>query len=290
MLRRLTISGLVTGGLVSGALACGAFFDPDALGDGAGEPDAAEAGAQREAEPPPLPAEASVAEASVPTGCPTREGPSMVRIDDFCIDSTEVTRGQYARFVNAVGADAGGPDLPQCASNLSLEPIDPSTERPVPPPESPAFPVRGIDWCDAKAYCLWAGKNLCGGLGDTTLAAGEVTDPKKSQWAKACSKDGAQRFAYGDSYVGGRCIDGDRPTSPFNKSCEGGYTGLFDMVGNVEEWIDACKPPIGPNAGCALMGRVPGGDEIASCTTTAAPPANIPWQGAGVRCCAAPLK
>jgi formylglycine-generating enzyme required for sulfatase activity len=26
-------------------------------------------------------------------------------------------------------------------------------------------------------------------------------------------------------------------------SCEGGYAGLFDMVGNVAEFIDSCLPP-----------------------------------------------
>src|SRR5258706_14768826 len=36
--------------------------------------------------------------------CPELEGPTMIRTPDGCIDSTEVTRGQYAKFL-AAGVD-----------------------------------------------------------------------------------------------------------------------------------------------------------------------------------------
>lgn len=265
MLRRLIV---VAGGSAAMlAAGCGLFFDTDDLGS----PSNGDGG---DATPD--------VDAAASTGCPSGEGPSMVRIDDFCIDSTEVTRAQYARFVAAVGADAGGPAVRFCATNKSVAPHDPEQEFP-PVKESPDFPVRSIDWCDAKAYCLWAGKDLCGGLGGQALTPDDAVDPKKSQWAKACTKDGALRYAYGDTYKSGKCFEGTARSQPTDKKCEGGYAGLFDMVGNVAEWIDACRDA--PYTNCAHVGRLD--DEIASCTSVSAPPGDVPWMSVGVRCCAA---
>jgi len=281
MLRRLdllVLAVLATCAACAAGAGCSAVFDAGALGagsdggvdDGGALPDS---GGE----------DAHAADAS--EGCPSGEGPRMVRIGDVCIDATEVTRAQYMRFVDAVGNDAGGPpNLPQCAANDSLEPVA-SVGVPAPPPETPEFPVHGIDWCDAKAYCLWAGKDLCGGVAGHALTSDDATDPKKSLWAKACSKDGTQRFGYGDKYVGGRCVDGERAVRPPDGTCEGGYPGLFDLVGNVGEWIDACRPTSVTGQFCALMGTGPK-TEIASCASVDVIPAEIPWPRAGVRCCA----
>ena len=269
MLRRLTFIAAVTG-----LAGCSLFFHADDLG--ADPPVAAtpEAGAD-------------AGETAAPTnGCPSREGPAMIRVDDFCIDSTEVTRAQYARFVAAVGTGAKLPaNAKQCRIlNKEVTPIDPEEAFP-PRKEGPDHPVRLVDWCDAKAYCQWAGKDLCGGLGGRKLTPKEATDPSKSQWAKACTEGGAKRFAYGDSHVTGRCVEGPDPSQPKNEKCEGGYPGLFDMVGNVAEWVDACDDD--PSTSCALVGHAPE-REISSCTWVDAPPGDIPWNNAGVRCCAKP--
>lgn len=283
MLRRLRL--ILVAATAAAAAGCSLFFDagdlgaaPDDAGDGGEQGDATEAAA-------PDGRGGADGAAGSDDGCPSREGPRMVRVGDFCIDSTEVTRAQYMRFVDAVGPDAGGPAgvrfCPQ--TNKSVAPLDPENGYP-PAKESPDFPVRAIDWCDAKAYCLWAGKDLCGGLGGAAITSDDAVDPKKSQWAKACTKDGAFRFAYGDSYVGGKCVDGPAPSQPSDGKCEGGYPGIFDMVGNVAEWIDACMAA--PYTNCALVGRVAGSDEIASCTSVAVPPGDVAWPDVGVRCCA----
>lgn len=279
MLRRL--SAFVA--IAAAVAGCSLFFDADDLGsaqgalaDGADESsvDASDASTGDDA--------GSDVGTPVDNGCPSKEGPSMVRVDDFCIDSTEVTRAQYMKFVEAVGPDAGGPAAKFCPkTNSSIVPLDPEQGFP-PAKESPDFPVRAIDWCDAKAYCLWAGKDLCGGLGGVEITSADAVDPKKSQWAKACTKNGAFRFAYADTYASGKCVEGTAPSQPTDRKCEGGYAGLFDMVGNVAEWIDACQGP--PYTNCALVGRL--SDEIASCTTVVVPPGDIPWGNVGVRCCA----
>ena len=283
-MRRLTLGrASVVVGATAVALStygCGLFFDPGELG--AGVADAADR--DQDAAIAPVP-DAGLDAATGAEGCPSGEGPLMVRIDDFCVDSTEVTRAQYARFVAAIGADAGGPaGVSFCdETNTSLAPIDPEQEFP-PAKETSEFPVRGIDWCDAKAYCLWAGKDLCGGLRGAKLASTDATDPAKSQWAKACTKDGMFRFAYADSYASGNCVEGTQPSQPTSRTCEGGYAGLFDMVGNVAEWVDACRDA--PSKNCALVGRSPGSNDVASCAVVSLPPGDVPWNSAGVRCCA----
>ena len=209
----------------------------------------------------------------------------MIRVGSTCVDRTEVTAAQYKRFVDAVGKDAGGPaGIVQCAANTSLEPVV-TVGVPAPPPETPEFPVHGIDWCDAKAYCLWAGKDLCGAVAGGALDPDDAADATKSTWEAICSKDGTQRFGYGDSYVSGRCIDGERDIRPADGTCEAGYPGIVDMVGNVGEWVDACRVNTPTSFVCALMG-VAGSSRITSCTEIDVIPGHIPWSNAGVRCCA----
>lgn len=269
MLRRLTL--LV---LPAALVGCSLFFHADDLGNDPSPPATPDAT---------IGADAAGGEAAATSGCPSREGPVMVRIDDFCIDSTEVTRAQYAKFVAAV--DAGAKPTTKANNchilNRDVTPLDPEEAFP-PRKEGPEHPVRLVDWCDAKAYCLWAGKDLCGGLGGKKLAPKEVSDPSKSQWAKACTENGTKRFAYGDGHIDGRCVEGTDPSRPHDGTCQGGYAGLFDMVGNVGEWIDACEDDV---ARCPLAGLAPS-REISSCTWVDMPPLDIPWNMAGIRCCA----
>lgn len=275
MLRRLILASVAC----AAVLGCGLVYDTGKLG---AEPDGSDAGDAAAA----MDDDSATMTVEAANGCPSGKGPSMVRIDDFCIDSTEVTGEQYARFVMAVGAESGGPaGVAQCIANTTLTPAV-TMGFPAPPPETLAFPVHGVDWCDAKAYCRWAGKDLCGGLGGKTLTSADATDPQKSQWEKACTKNGTKRFGYSDSYSAGKCVDGEKPIRPANGTCEGGYAGLFDLVGNVAEWIDACQAPLDSQAPCALMGSSPGPDEIASCTSADTVQGTIPWTNAGIRCCA----
>src|SRR5437868_1145650 len=48
------------------------------------------------------------ADAGLGDGCPDGRGPPMVRLDAFCIDSTEVTNEEYALFVTANGGATSG--------------------------------------------------------------------------------------------------------------------------------------------------------------------------------------
>lgn len=182
--------------------------------------------------------------------CPSdAPGPTMVKVGSagnaFCIDSTEVTVKQYKQFLaenptpknltaecswkTAFSADAGASgsdDLPQVY----------------------------VDWCDAVAYCKWAGKRLCGKIVDGQnpgqgLSQTDLGTAQTDQWYIACSAGGTKRYGYGTSLKPGICNlnpDGlhPKPLKPPGSfpECVAGTAGIFDMIGNVWEWIDYCAP------------------------------------------------
>jgi len=94
-----------------------------------------------------------------------------------------------------------------------------------------AMPWNRIGWRDARLACMRAGKRLC--LPD--------------EWEAACRGPMNYDYPYGPEAIAGYCnvahIDPDTgtrlvyPTATFDR-CEGGYPGLFDMIGNVAEWTD----------------------------------------------------
>lgn len=180
-----------------------------------------------------------------PFSCPTgTKGPKMVKVgtsgNEFCIDSTEVTVAQYNEF------RASNPDPPNqtgnCAWNTTYVP---STGAP------PDAPQAYVNWCDAYAYCAWAGKRLCGKIVQGTnpgapLAESDINSATVDQWYVACSHAGDRTYPYGNSQNPQACnvsgANGDVAWSPGQKTtCEGGYGGLYDMVGNVWEWSDDCR-------------------------------------------------
>jgi formylglycine-generating enzyme required for sulfatase activity len=211
-----------------------------------------------------------LADGGCPTGLP---GPSMIAANGYCIDSTEVTVAQYMQFLEA-GAPSLGPPLAKCAWNTSFAPeqdggkvmdgpgvtlacysgIDDPTAR-------GDYPISCIDWCDAWSFCDWSGKRLCGAIGDGDLDV-DASVSNTSQWYVACATPADLAYPTGASYPPGACYTGTslsnfitEPVASYPK-CIGGYPGLYDMAGNVEEWIDACddSDPTKPqNDSCVEM-------------------------------------
>jgi ELWxxDGT repeat protein len=172
--------------------------------------------------------------------CEGHHGPSMVRFGVWCIDSTEVTAAQYAEFL-AANVAPGGPHA-LCATNATFAP-EPNSTACYDPVQAPNLPMVCIDWCDAAAYCAWAGKRLCGNVGAQPQS-------EQSQWGAVCSNYGANLYPYGNTYVQSRCNDerhdGTTDTMTSNDhvypvgsvDCEGTLSGVHDLVGNVAEWND----------------------------------------------------
>lgn len=176
-------------------------------------------------------------------------GPSMVKAGSFYVDSTEVTVAQYALFLEAKGDDTSG-QAPECTWNDSFEPADSS--------DDPEHPVTHVDFCDAAAFCAWADKQLCGKIGGGALAFADLSLATKSQWVAACGGTKQQPFPYGTEHEAGACNDDSgsghiEPVASF-EACNGFYDGVFDMVGNVAEWVNACDAGEGASDGCITIG------------------------------------
>jgi formylglycine-generating enzyme required for sulfatase activity len=170
------------------------------------------------------------------------------------MDATEVTDAHYQVFLAAAASPDGG--VPEqesyCSWNTSYRPGSGA-------PPKDDFPVTGVDWCDAYAYCKWAGKHLCGRIGGGLNPFNADGDPSSSEWFNACSQGGTRRFPYGHDYDPKACNGYDTGflvtvLVGTLKKCEGGYPGLFDLSGNVAEWEDSCDGHAGRDDACKLRG------------------------------------
>lgn len=102
-----------------------------------------------------------------------------------------------------------------------------------------AMPWIYVTHDEAALACAAAGKRLC----------------TVEEWVAACHGPARTRYPYADEYRRGACnlqdqgINAPVPAGTF-AGCEGGYPGLFDMTGNVEEWTATCSG----DGGCKVWG------------------------------------
>ena len=136
---------------------------------------------------------------------------------DFYMDVTEVTVGQFKKFLQSSGYE------PE-------EPIDWAQLYKTSPTDD--HPMIYVTWFDAQAYCEWAGKRLPTEKEWEFAARGGLKN-KEYPWGddEAVARDYA-------NFVG---TDGkdkwDKTTAPVGSLKPNGY-GLFDMAGNIWEWCE----------------------------------------------------
>jgi formylglycine-generating enzyme len=169
----------------------------------------------------------------------------------FSIDATEVTRGQYAAWLATVPAKEG--QATACAWNDSFTPDAACMARPSVCQGDDGcarHPQPCVDSCDASAYCKSVGKKLCGAIaGDGPVTRATFISAQASQWFNACSSNGSNYITYGQDPIKGNCNDFlslSRTTvaagsKPGCQSAVAGYAGIFDLIGNLEEWEDNCQ-------------------------------------------------
>ena len=209
----------------------------------------------------------------------------------YGIDRTEVTWAQYEKFILAKGNDLSG-QPPECTNNSSYLPVPLAAW---PPMTRPHDPVTFVDWCDANAYCKWAGKRLCGGIGGGANAFGEWADPAKSQWYNACSSGGANNYPYGGGLNEEACNGPQKHVDttvevgscPACQSLVAGYAGVYDLSGNVWEWVDSCEASAGMADTCHVRGGGWGSFDL-HCSADFAVQRASGAHDLGFRCCSDP--
>ena len=257
--------------------------------------------------------------------CVGLPGPAMVEVATpkgvkYCIDRTEVTQAQYQEFL-AQPKTTPGAEHEHCKFNKTYDPVQQPSSleyascivgQSWTPKDTPNRPVVCIDWCDAFAYCSWAGKRLCGKVGGgpgTILAkvndpADPASDADQSQWYNACSQGGKTLFPYGDQYDAQACEGADVSVSAdggflpkkdvgARAGCRGStapFSDIRDLSGSVTEMTDECRwwqdsSPAGGSWQCALRGGGRSPQEQLSCKDYG--PDIREWfdMGTGFRCC-----
>ncbi len=183
--------------------------------------------------------DASVENEAAPAPCPA-DMVMFTSVADrrFCVDRFEASQAEYKSFLAANVAPSSQPT--QCSWNVDFVPTS-SPECNVEPTSRGAYPIVCIDWCDARAYCEWRGKRLCGSLAD-----GGATPPgAPGEYAAACSKNGTLKFGYGNDFDASICNGEEKRDSSVamvdaDLDCVGGAAGLVNMMGNVKEWVNEC--------------------------------------------------
>ena len=130
--------------------------------------------------------------------------PQEVTLDTFWLDRFEVSNAQYATFLAETEHEA-----PNSWNNGS------------PPAGQENHPVRGLTWTNANDYCNWQNKRL----------------PSEAEWEVAARSGQGFLFPWGDDQLSVSLPEnGTYPSGslPPNRSS----FGVFDMAGNVWEWVD----------------------------------------------------
>ena len=95
-----------------------------------------------------------------------------------------------------------------------------------PPPDQLNFPVLGITWYDAVAYCEWLSKQT----------GRKYMLPNEAQWEKAARGQDGRLYPWGDKFIPDRLNRDPEKITPVDEFVAQSSYGIFDMVGNVREW------------------------------------------------------
>jgi formylglycine-generating enzyme required for sulfatase activity len=169
-----------------------------------------------------------------------------VYLDEFYLAAKPVTNAEYARFVAETGyRPVGVRDMPALVAPEFRDAFRELADRYVwkdgePPRGLEAHPVTLVQYVDALEYCQW--------LAATTDRP--VRLPTEAEWEKA-ARGGAEgkRYPWGDeidsshaNFLPDPSLKYKRGTQPSGSYTCNGY-GLYDMAGNVWQWVSDWYDP-----------------------------------------------
>jgi len=147
---------------------------------------------------------------SDPNEAPAQE----MELPAFMMDAFEVTNADYATFAEATGF-----------VTFREQEESPQNWRAAYTEAKENHPVVFVTLNDAQSFCDWAGKRL----------------PTEFEWEKAARGPEGYLYPWGNQYdaslLNGK-DSGLRGTTAVGSYPPNGY-GLFDMAGNVKEWVDS---------------------------------------------------
>jgi formylglycine-generating enzyme required for sulfatase activity len=170
---------------------------------------------------------------------------------DFAVAKFETTMGEYAVFMQRTGHDGGN------SCNIGGTLVTPGMNWKNPKyagyTAGPKDPVVCVSWNDAQAYVAWlsqaTGKRyrlLTEAEWEYAARAGTTTlFPWGADMNAACSeanvsdKTTTQASWWKSDYVSVACNDGVLYTTPGGRYNANAF-GLYDMIGNVNEWVADC--------------------------------------------------
>ena len=185
--------------------------------------------------------------------------PHEVRIaQPFALGKFEVTNRQYKDFVDATGYEMSK----GCRGNIKGEwtdnPLAHWTDLRVGQESDPQHPVACVSWLDARFYLAW----LSGISGQVYRL------PSEAEWEYAARSGGGEFYHWGEDPDQGcayanmydlsadavhdfgwpliDCDDGYSTLAPVGRFRPNGF-GLYDMTGNLWEWVEDCYEVLYPD-------------------------------------------
>ncbi|THJ18220.1 MAG: formylglycine-generating enzyme family protein [Nitrospira sp. CG24B] len=146
-------------------------------------------------------------------GDPDEAPEHQVYLKGFYLDRKEVTQEEYTRFAKMTKRA-----MPR------IEVFDDDQSKIL----KPEFAAMSVSWDEAVAYCKWAGKRLS----------------TEAEWEKAGRGESKRKYPWGEKFVTTAAnVDGSEDGYKYIAppgSFDGGRSpyGLYDMTGNVAEWVE----------------------------------------------------